>query len=554
MLQKAVVVIVAVFLCAAVTAQERVFPEGASAFGLSPHWQRGQECPMDQKIDLIFAIKQQNLDLLDKIFWEVSDPDSPEYGKFLTAEQLGKLIRPKDESIDTILKWLHQQGVSAKSYRFTPHKEFLKVFVDVAKASELLGGIKFHYFSPAVKTASTSRLRLARSLDAYSLPAEVAAHVDFVGGVARLPKIKTMKVTPLSNQYSAVTPSVIKQAFNITAVGSSSKNLQSVNQFLGQFFSPADLTSFQQQFNVPVQSVSKVYGPNVPSNPGVEAALDIEYIMGVANNIPTWFISTGGEHEGQEPFLEWIVNMTSLGNAAPYVFSVSYGDVESSITMSYATRVSTEFQKIGITGRSVIYASGDDGAGCSSSCNSFEPNWPASSPFVTAVGGTVLGSISPLSIQSDAISSGGFSNYFRRPSYQANAVNRYLSQSGLPQPSFYNVQGRAIPDVSSFSENVVIVYQGGQFGVGGTSCAAPVFSAIIALINDERLQNGKSTLGFLNPILYSKVTQFPSMFLDITTGPTNADGCCPGFPPTVGWDAVTGLGVPNYPGMRAALA
>jgi len=43
---------------------------------------------------------------------------------------------------------------------------------------------------------------------------------------------------------------------------------------------------------------------------------------------------------------------------APWVITISYGDTESSITTSYATRVSTEFQKYGLTGRSIIFASG----------------------------------------------------------------------------------------------------------------------------------------------------------------------------------------------------
>lgn len=529
----------------------RIFPEGAHSTSLSPQWRKDQECPPHQKIDLIFAIKQQNLVALEDLFWRVSDPTSNIYGKFMTAEKVGDLVQPSKESIAVVVGWLEEHGVT--DYVFTPHKEFVKAFVNVSVASELLGGIKYHYFTPA--TATTSQLRFARSLDAYSLPAHVAAHVDFVGGVNRLPKLKTLKARKLVEDtayYGGVDPAIIKQVFNITtAVGKSPKNLQGVAQFLGQFFTPSDLTDFQQQFSVPVQAVTKVYGPNDASNPGIEASLDIEYIMGVANNVPTWFISTAGEHEGQEPFLEWILNMTTLGNAAPYVISVSYGDTESSITVSYATRVSVEFQKYGLTGRSIIFASGDDGVGCNTQCTQFEPNWPASSPYVTAVGGTILDNANTFSIESDPISSGGFSNYFDRPKYQDVAVNKYLnSASNLPPSSFYHQGGRAIPDVSSFSEDVTIVYQGGSFGVGGTSCAAPVFGAVVSLINDLRLTAGKSTLGFLNPILYS----VPSAFLDITTGSANSNGCCNGFPAAVGWDAITGLGVPNYPALAKALA
>jgi len=89
--------------------------------------------------------------------------------------------------------------------------------------------------------------------------------------------------------------------------------------------------------------VAKVVGPNKPSNPGVEASLDIEYIMGVATNVPTWFVYTAGNDNGnQEPFIEWITALVNTQNA-PWVNSVSYGDVEASISGSYLERTDVEF-------------------------------------------------------------------------------------------------------------------------------------------------------------------------------------------------------------------
>lgn len=109
----------------------------------------------------------------------------------------------------------------------------------------------------------------------------------------------------------------------------------------------------------------------------------------------------------------------------------------------------------------------------------FSPTLQA--PYVTSVGG--------VQIVSDSISSGGFSNYYARPDFQTSAVQQYLSRADLPPSSFYNSSGRAIPDVSSFSEDVVIMIGGGQSWVGGTSCAAPVFSAIVSkLLNLGTLQ------------------------------------------------------------------
>jgi len=344
-----------------------------------------------------------------------------------------------------------------------------------------------------------------------------------------------------------VTPQVITQLFGIPAntFGTNKTNSQAVAQFLGQYYDADDLSNFQQTFGLPSQPIAKELGPNQDNDPGIEAMLDVEYIMGIAPQVPTWFVSTGGtDNNGQERFLTWIVNMSSTADA-PWVHSVSYGDYENTVSLDYATRVNTEFQKFGTRGRSILFASGDDGVGCNTACSYFVPNFPATSPYVTAVGGVYYDGNTQTA---DSISSGGFSDYFSMPSYQRGAVTKYISQNAnnLPPQSFWNATGRAFPDVASISENVIIVYGGSETPVAGTSCAAPVFSAIVSLLNDARLNANKATMGFLNPFLYKTYSSFPGIFFDITNG-TNSDGCCNGFSAAAGWDPITGLGTPNFP-------
>jgi len=80
--------------------------------------------------------------------------------------------------------------------------------------------------------------------------------------------------------------------------------------------------------------------------------------------------------------------------------------------------------------------------------------------------------------------------------------------------------------------------------VAGTSCASPTAAALFSLLNDVRLQNGKSTLGFLNPLIYANTDAFN----DVTTGSSQGCGFLSddGWPAKKGWDAVTGVGTPNY--------
>jgi tripeptidyl-peptidase-1 len=88
---------------------------------------------------------------------------------------------------------------------------------------------------------------------------------------------------------------------------------------------------------------------------------------------------------------------------------------------------------------------------------------------------------------------------------------------------------------------------------GGTSASTPIAAVMISLLNDARAQMGKSTLGFLNPMLYKMYADNPKTFNDITVGDnrcTVAMCCQYGYGATKGWDAVTGFGTPNFQAIR----
>lgn len=97
---------------------------------------------------------------------------------------------------------------------------------------------------------------------------------------------------------------------------------------------------------------------------------------------------------------------------------------------------------------------------------------------------------------------------------EADAVNAYIAKIGDTYAGLYNASGRAYPDVSAQGGTVEIIINGHVDYVGGTSCSSPIFSSVIALLNDELLSAGKSPLGFLNPWIYAN----PQAFNDITIG------------------------------------
>ena len=86
-------------------------------------------------------------------------------------------------------------------------------------------------------------------------------------------------------------------------------------------------------------------------------------------------------------------------------------------------------------------------------------------------------------------------------------------------------------------------------GVSGTSCASPTAAGVFGLLNDVRLAANKSTLGFLNPFIYAHAAAFN----DCTTGSNLGCLGIGGFPAIAGWDAVTGVGTPNFEALQQAV-
>lgn len=348
-------------------------------------------------------------------------------------------------------------------------------------------------------------------------------------------------------------PENLRQLYSVSAEGKAAGNKQAVTAFLNQIYGEKSLKAFWGLYckNLTCGKGSpKLVGDKTTGFglPGTEAMLDIETITGIAGNIESEFWGFAGnspDNPQNEPFLKWLQQLSSTSDAdVPKIFSTSYGEDEGSWHPAAAQRLNVEFQKAGARGISLLFASGDNGPNCKS--GTFTPNGPASSPWVTAVGGTSQGKTWPKPGPDAEIgvglSSGGFSNYWPMPDWQKEAVAGYLKQSGLPDQSKvgYNTTGRAFPDISAQAV-MFFVYAGyPQPGVAGTSCAAPTAAGVFSLLNDLRLQQGKSTLGFLNPLIY----QHASAFNDVTVGGSKSS--CGEWPAKAGWDAATGVGTPNY--------
>ncbi|KAG6849410.1 hypothetical protein H0H93_008716 [Arthromyces matolae] len=221
------------------------------------------------------------------------------------------------------------------------------------------------------------------------------------------------------------------------------------------------------------------------------------------------------------------------------------------VPQDYAIKVCNLFAQLGSIGTTAFFSSGDEGVGggdCLTNDGTnkklFQPAFPASCPYITAVGGTTK--TNPEVAVS--FSGGGFSRYFAQPSYQSSAVATFLNALGSTNSGLYNATGRAYPDVSAQANNFRVIISGAVNSVGGTSASSPTVAAIFSLLNDVRLAAGKASLGFINPLIYSN----PSAFNDIVSG--SNPGCSTNgkcfkicwFTARAGWDPVTGLGTPDF--------
>jgi len=489
----------------------------------------------------------------DSLLMEVSEPSSRSYGKHKTLAEVNSIMLDV-EAVKRVEDFLTTKGIT-----FTTVGDYIKVTSKVSELESLLS-TQFHKFTHAKFGRS------ALKASTLALPNEIINDVDLVLNTD-LPRVIPHQI--MSTSMAVDTPTtnlkLINKVYGIRN-NTVTQATQSLFEGLGQNFSPDDLAQFQQNFNIPNIPIAKVTGNNdggdCSSNPNDcgEANLDVQYMIAVAQSKNTHYRVI--DQSVQDPFYEWIIDLSQTQTPA-FVHSVSYGSLAPEDPKTDMIRFNTETCKLGLRGVTIVVASGDDGVANfparqdASQCG-FVPSFPATSPYVLAVGATQgpEAGNKEIACTSDAggliTTGGGFSITFSRPSYQSTAVKNYFNiAKNLPNTNDFASTGRGYPDVSALGHNYVIVDGGNGLAVSGTSASAPVFAAILTLINDQRLNAGKTTLGFVNPALYKAPS---TAWNDITQGRNNCAAgqpgqqvCCDeGFTAAKGWDPLTGLGSPRF--------
>jgi tripeptidyl-peptidase I len=513
----------------------------------------------DTSIDhaITIAIVQKNIDKLADILYDVSDIASPKYGQHLSFSQIGELVENRDAT-EAVVQWLTENEVTITHQ--TRYGEYIKCIAAVSKWEELFHTAFYRY------RQNGSVIDIYRALN-YSLPDYLQDHIHNVHNLVDLPprfmskphleSVKDSEVSALHLRKrehksfktlefpsSYITPTTLAEKYSINDTGNYTGS-QGVYATDGETFLSSDLKTFQAYFSLPNDPVD--YYINNPPNSSIcynslsscsEASIDVQYLLSVGQTVPSIFYY---DPDADGTFLSFITNISDSANPA-MVYSISYGSYEVDIDASSIASFNTEAMKLGARGVTIIASSGDDGVSGFSTLGTsycgYYAQWPASSPYVTAVGGTMNGAVvsttpeivCSVSTNSAITSGGGFSNSLASPSFQRSAINAYTSQyiavQSPQQP--YNSSNRGYPDValaanlySKFSDLnmmflaveltlwhdfVVVMIAGEYYAASGTSASAPSFAGMVALVNSNRLRGNYSTLGWMNPSIYRYIS------------------------------------------------
>jgi kumamolisin len=388
-----------------------------------------------------------------------------------------------------------------------------------------------------------------------TVPAELAPIVEGVFGIDNRPvakphfqRRKTMSgigIQPHATGGSFTPPELAKLYNFPTGLDGSGQCIAIIE--LGGGYRVADIKAYFQNLGLPVPNVKTVRvdgGNNQPSTPDGadgEVMLDIEVAAAVA---PKAQIAVYFAPNTDQGFLDAVTQATHDTVHKPSVISISWGGPESNWTDQAMTSFDQALQTAAALGVTVCCASGDNGSGDGVPDGKAHVDFPASSPFALACGGTKLtaanGAIANEVVwneSADSATGGGVSDFFAVPAYQNN--------TSIPSANGGNHKGRGVPDVAGDADpasGYEVRVDGQDMVIGGTSAVAPLWAGLIALLNQKLGQ----PVGFLNPLIYGSIAGNGS-FHDVTTGSNGA------YTSKQGWDACTGWGSPNGAQLLGAL-
>jgi hypothetical protein len=476
-----------------------------------------KEVARGTRLDLAIGLPLRNQAALDALLVQLADPTSPNYKHYLTPAQFAAQYGPTVQDYQAMMKFAKSNGLTVTATH--SNCMLLDVSGDVADVENVFN-VKMMVYKDSVR----GEFYAPDSAPSIYLDTKMSA----VSGLDNFvqPRPMGLKTAPVEQATAYVTGSGpagyfigkdFRKAYapDVTATGAGQTVglLEFDGFYAGDVQKNAALAGLAV---VPTQTVLLDGFNGAPGSSNIEVILDIMMASYMAPGLSKIIV-----YEGYYP--NDVLNRMATDNLASQLSS-SWG---------FGINATTEqiFKQFIAQGQSLLQASGDGGAYTGVVMT------PSDDPNVTVVGGTSLttmGSGGTWTSESTwSGSGGGVSTVYPIPSYQQGMS---MTANGG------STKMRNLPDVGLTADiQMYLIYNNGQpTAVGGTSAAAPLWAGFIALANQQGAANGKSSVGFLNPLLYTigKGSNYTTDFHDIKQGSNS------GFSATTGYDLTTGWGSP----------
>ena len=505
------------------------------------------------------ALPVRNQAGLNDLLRRLYAPGDPQFHHFLQTGGFAARFGATQADYDAVIAYVKAQGLTVAAT--SPNRLLLQVTGSAAQVEKAFGVRMMRY--------QASEGRVFHAPDAEpTLPPAIANLVSGIVGLddALEAASNVMRLgKPLggvkgggganggSGPSGGYSPNDIKIAYNLKGVSETGTG-QTIALFELDGYVAGDITTYEDKFSISHVTVQNVLVDNFSGNPTaptkttpspngpLEVTLDIELAIALAPGASKILV-----YEGTS-FVD-IYNKIANDNTAQLVSSSWYPlAIDSSVSSSQLNSENTAFQQMATQGQSFYAASGDFGdkvnTGTDRNGNpilTFGVQDPSSQPYCCGVGGTNLSNNGAGGAWSSETawsgSGGGISGEWPLPWYQSEAVSPGSGGSA---------SSRNVPDVAlnagvgySIYYSNVLNNGGGWLGnVGGTSCAAPLWAAFTARVNQRRINNGLGALGFPDPAIYylAQTPAYGSDFHDMTSGSNGT------YSAVTNYDNVTGFG------------
>lgn len=499
------------------------------------------------QVPVTFVLPLRNTEELEGLIECIYDPtDEENYGKYLTTEEFAERFGPTEEDYANLIDYANSLGLTVTG----THSN--RTLLNVSGQTESIEGafnLQLHQYQK-----SSGRVFYAPDNDP-EVPASIASIIHGIVGLdnhalrhtynrRKETKEKVLVTHSESHRYPSgpnggYSPKDLLTAYNLIGVPA-----KGVHQIIALFelgrYRESDIHKYAKHFGLPTPNLKNILVDG-GSGGGIdpEVTLDIELALALAPKSHIYVYEGPNSDQG----VLNTYNRIATDNLAKQV-STSWGMGENLSSLQYLQAENAIFLQMAAHGQTIYAAAGDSGAYDDyPNSSALVVDDPASQPYVVGVGGTRLtvnpssGAYGSESVWNDGLGNGagggGVSSVWPIPSWQKNV------------PTVYSKTQRNVPDVSlnADQDTGYSIYYDGQWTIyGGTSCAAPLWAAFTARVNQVRVANQKPVIGFANPSFYAigVGSSYTADFHDVEVGNNLHYSAGPGYDNASGWGSFNG--------------